>query len=248
MTIHFIGAGPGAGDLLTLRAVRLLEGSPVCMYAGTYIGGDVLANCPPGATLIDSQRLDLDQIIERLAAADAAGQDVARLCSGDPSIYSALAEQTRRLDRLGVPWDVTPGVPAYAAAAALLGAELTVPELAQTVILTRTYADSTAMPPSESLSELARSHATIVLHLAIRHTRRLCAELIEQYGPDCPVAVVSRATQPDELVLRGTLSDIADQVEAAGLRQAAVIMVGEALQADEFVESHLYSKRRVAQR
>jgi precorrin-4/cobalt-precorrin-4 C11-methyltransferase len=248
VTIHFIGAGPGAGDLLTLRAVRQLESSSVCMYAGTYIGDDLLAHCPPGATLIDSQHLDLDQIIERLAAADAAGQDVARLCSGDPSIYSALAEQTRRLDRLGVPWDVTPGVPAYAAAAALLGTELTVPELAQTVILTRTYADSTAMPPSESLSELAKTHATIVLHLAIRHTRRLCAELIGEYGPDCPVVVVSRATQPDELILRSTLGEIADEVEAAGLRQAAVIMVGKALQAEDFVESHLYSKRRATKR
>lgn len=244
MTVHFIGAGPGAGDLLTLRAVRLLESSPVCVYAGTYVGEDVVAHCPPGATLIDSQHLDLDQIIDHLAAAHAAGKDVARLCSGDPSIYSAVAEQTRRLDRLGVPWDVTPGVPAYAAAAALLGKELTVPELAQTVILTRTHADSTAMPPSESLAELAKAHATVVLHLAIRHARRLCAELIGEYGPDCPVAVVSRATQPDEVILRGTLADIADQVEAAGLRQAAVIMVGEVLRAEDFVESHLYSKRR----
>jgi precorrin-4/cobalt-precorrin-4 C11-methyltransferase len=245
VTIHFIGAGPGAGDLLTLRAVRLLETSPVCVYAGTYIGPDVLAHCPAGATLIDSQHLDLDQIIEQLATAHAAGQDVARLCSGDPSIYSALAEQTTHLDELGVPWDVTPGVPAYAAAAALLGRELTVPELAQTVILTRTYADSTAMPASESLAQLAKSRATIVLHLAIRHTRRLCAELIGEYGPDCPVAVVSRATQPGELILRGTLADIADQVEAAGLRQAAVIMVGPALGSHDQAESHLYSKTRI---
>jgi precorrin-4/cobalt-precorrin-4 C11-methyltransferase len=245
MTVHFIGAGPGAADLLTLRAVRLLETSPVCIYAGTYIGRDILAHCPPGTTLIDSQNLDLDQIIEQLVVANDSGKDVARLCSGDPSIYSALAEQTARLDRLGVPWDVTPGVPAYAAAAALLGRELTVPELAQTVILTRAQAQSTPMPEGESLSRLAESGATLVLHLAIRHVRRLGTALMPGYGSDCPVAVVSRATQPDELILRGTLADIADKVEAAGLRQGAVIMVGWALGSHEQAESHLYSKARV---
>ncbi len=242
--MHFIGAGPGAADLLTLRAVRLIEASAVCMYAGTYVGPEILAHCPPGATLIDSQGLDLDQITARLSEAAAAGHDVARLCSGDPSIYSALAEQTRRLDRAGVPWDVTPGVPAYAAAAAILGRELTVPEVAQTVILTRAQADSTAMPESESPGALARSRATLVLHLAIRHVRRLVAEIVDSYGMDCPVVVVANATQPGERVLRGTLADIADQVEESGLRQAAVILVGEALQAREFTESHLYGKRR----
>ena len=159
------------------------------------------------------------------------------------SLYSALAEQTRRLDEAGVPWDVTPGVPAYAAAAAILGRELTVPELAQTVILTRTYAESTAMPETESLSSLAQSRATLVLHLAIRHIRRLSADLVPAYGADCPVAVVANASQPNEVVLRGTLIDIADQVESAQLRQAAVILVGHALHAEGFVESHLYGKR-----
>ena len=243
MTIHFIGAGPGAADLLTVRAVRLIRSSPVCVYAGTYLGADVLAHCPPGATLVDSQPLTLDQITAHLVTAHEQGQDVARLCSGDPSIYSALAEQARRLDRAGVPWDVTPGVPAYAAAAALVGRELTVPEVTQTVILTRTQADSTAMPESESLARLAKTRATLVLHLAIRHVRRLAAELAPAYGSDCPVVVVSRVSQPDELVLRGTLTDIADQVEAHGLRQAAVIMVGAALAAEGFVESHLYGVR-----
>ena len=243
VTVHFIGAGPGAADLLTVRAVSLIESSPVCVYAGTYVGADILAHCSADATLIDSQGLDLEQITEHLVAAHRAGLDVARLCSGDPSIFSAVAEQARRLDRAGVPWDVTPGVPAYAAAAALIGRELTVPEVTQTVILTRTQAASTAMPESESLARLAESRATLVLHLAIRHVRRLSAELVPAYGPDCPVVVVSRATQPDELILRGTLIDIADQVEAAGLRQAAVIMVGEALRAEGFVESHLYGKR-----
>lgn len=243
MTVHFIGAGPGAADLLTLRAVRLLESSPVCVYAGTYVDAEILTHCPPDATLIDSQHLDLDQITDHLVNASGAGWDVARLCSGDPSIYSALAEQTRRLDAAGVPWDVTPGVPAYAAAAAILGRELTVPELTQTVILTRTYAESTPMPESESLSRLAQTQATLVLHLAILHVRRLASELTVHYGPDCPVAVVAHASQPNERVLRGTLTDIAGQVEAAGLRQAAVILVGHALAAEDFADSHLYGKR-----
>ncbi|MCW2810027.1 MAG: precorrin-4 C11-methyltransferase [Friedmanniella sp.] len=243
MTVHFVGAGPGAADLLTLRAVALLSTAPVCVYAGTYIGAEVLAHCAPGTTLVDSQHLDLDQITAHLVAAHAAGQDVVRLCSGDPSLFSAVAEQTRRLDRAGVPWDVTPGVPAYAAAAALVGRELTVPEVAQTVILTRTQAASTAMPAGESLGYLARTHATLVLHLAIRRTRELCAELTPEYGAGCPVVVVCRATQPDEVILRGTLADMPDQVEAAGLRQAAVILVGEALRAADFTESHLYGRR-----
>jgi precorrin-4/cobalt-precorrin-4 C11-methyltransferase len=243
VTVHFVGAGPGAADLLTIRAVRLIESSPVCVYAGTYVDAEILAHCPAGATLIDSQHLDLDQITDHLVASHQRGTDVARLCSGDPSIYSALAEQTRRLDEAGVSWDVTPGVPAYAAAAAIIGRELTVPELAQTVVLTRTQAASTAMPASESLGYLAESRATMIIHLAIRRIRQICAELLPAYGHNCPVAVVANATQPNEVVLRGTLETIADQVENAGLRQAAVIMVGEALRAEDFVESHLYGKR-----
>lgn len=243
MTVHFIGAGPGAADLLTLRAVHLLQSSPVCLYAGTYIGDEVLSHCPPEAELIDTQRLDLDQITEQLVQAHARGLDVARLCSGDPSVFSAVAEQGRRLDRAGVPWDVTPGVPAYAAAAAILTRELTVPEVTQSVVLTRTHQVSTAMPERESLANFARTRATLVLHLSIRHTRRLAEELAEEYGASCPVAVVSRAEQPQELVLRGTLADIADQVEAAELRQAAIIIVGWALDAEHFIESHLYSDR-----
>jgi precorrin-4/cobalt-precorrin-4 C11-methyltransferase len=243
VTVHFIGAGPGAADLLTVRATRLIASSPVCIYAGTYLDAEVLSHCPPGASLVDSSRLSLDEIIEHLVAAHRAGQDVARLCSGDPSLYSALAEQARRLDRARVPWDVTPGVPGYAAAAAILGRELTVPELTQTVILTRAQAASTAMPESEELERLAATRATIVLHLAIRRTRELARRLSGLYGPDCPAAVVSRASQPEELVLRGTLADIADQVEAAGLRLAAVIIVGPALAAEGFVDSHLYGTR-----
>lgn len=243
MTVHFIGAGPGAADLLTVRAVRLLQTSPVCLFAGTYLDADVLAHCPPGTTLVDTQHLDLDEIVEHLREAHAAGQDVARLCSGDPSLYSALAEQTRRLDRLQIPWDVTPGVPAYAAAAAVVGRELTVPEIAQSVVLTRTQAASTAMPEGESLAAFAATGATLVLHLAIRRTRELCAELATWYGDGCPVVVVAHASRPSQVVLRGTLADMADRVESAGLRQAAVILVGEALRAEEFVESHLYRSR-----
>ena len=245
MTVHFIGAGPGAADLLTLRAVRLIGESPVCLYAGTYIGEEVLAHCPPGATLVDTAHLDLDAIIGHCVAAHEAGHDVARLCSGDPSLYSAIAEQTRRLDRVGVGWDVTPGVPAYAAAAAIIGRELTVPEVAQTVVLTRAQRDSTKMPDTEALSHFAKSRATLALHLAIRQTGEIAASLVDDYGHDCPVVVVANAEQPSQVVLRGTLADIAGQVEAAGLRQAAIILVGRALGRDdaEAVESHLYGAR-----
>lgn len=243
MTVHFIGAGPGAADLLTLRAVRLIGEAQVCLYAGTYLGEAVLSHCRKGAERIDTANLDLDAIIAHCVAAHADGHDVARLCSGDPSLYSAIAEQTRRLDRAGVPWDVTPGVPAYAAAAALVGRELTVPEVAQTVVLTRAQQASTRMPETESLAHFARSRATLVLHLAIRRTRELADSLVADYGADCPVVVVADAEQPTQLVLRGTLADIAEQVEAAGLRQAAVILVGRALAPDDFVESHLYGTR-----
>ncbi len=243
MTIHFIGAGPGAADLLTLRAVALLKSSGVCLYAGTYITPEVLSHCADGAELIDSQHLDLDQITAHLVDAHVAGHDVARLCSGDPSIYSAMVEQTRRLDKAGVPWDVTPGVPAYAAAAAILGRELTAPELSQTVILTRAQARSTKMPETEALPLLAKSRATLVLHLAITRIRQLVDDLLPEYGPDVAVAVVANASASDELVLRGTLNNIAGQVEAAGLRQAAVIIVGNTLGSNDFVDSHLYATR-----
>lgn len=243
MTVHFIGAGPGAADLLTLRAVRLLEQSQVCLYAGTYLDEAVLSHCPADAELVDTQHLNLDDITTTLVRATREGKDVARLCSGDPSVYSAVAEQARRLDDEGVAWDVTPGVPAYAATAALVRRELTVPEVSQSVVLTRAQRDSTAMPESEALAGFAATGATLVLHLGIRHIRRLATELTEHYGADCPVVVGSRVSQPSELVLRGTLADIADQVEAADLRQAAVIIVGWALAAEGFPDSHLYRTR-----
>lgn len=245
MTVHFVGAGPGAADLLTLRAVALLNAADVCVYAGTYIDHAVLDHCPEGAQLVDTQDLDLDQITAEMTAADARGEDVVRLTSGDPSVYSALHEQARRLDEARVPWDVTPGVPAYAAAAARVGAELTVPELVQSVVLTRTQARSTAMPDSEALARFAATKATLALHLAITRTRELAAELAAHYGADCPVVVAYRVSQQGELILRGTLADIADAVEQANLRQAAVILVGRALAEDVHgSESFLYDPAR----
>ncbi|NYV78963.1 cobalt-precorrin-4/precorrin-4 C(11)-methyltransferase, partial [Streptomyces sp. UH6] len=198
VTVHFVGAGPGAADLLTVRAVRLLATAGTVLYPGTYLDRAVLDHCAPDAERVDTQRLDLDRITEHLVTAHRAGREVVRLTSGDPSLYSALAEQTRRLDAHGVPWDVTPGVPAYAAAAALAGRELTVPLLAQSVVLTRTRARSTAMPGTESLAAFAATRATLVLHLAITRIRELMAELAPEYGPDCPVVVVHRASQPQE--------------------------------------------------
>lgn len=242
MTVHFVGAGPGAADLITLRAASLLAAADVVLYPGTYLDAEVLSHCPD-ARQVDTQRLDLDQITATMVDASAAGLDVVRLTSGDPSLYSALAEQTARLDAAGIAWDVCPGVPAYAAAAAAVGRELTVPLVTQSVVLTRTQARSTAMPASESLAAFATTRATLVLHLAITKTRSLMAELVDEYGADCPVAVVYRASQPDELVLRGTLADIADQVEEAKLKQAAVILVGRAL-AREGGESWLYTPDR----
>ncbi|PIE26073.1 MAG: precorrin-4 C(11)-methyltransferase [Micrococcales bacterium] len=244
MSIHFVGAGPGAADLLTVRATRLLAGADVVLYPGTYLDPDVLGHVSPGARLVDTQDLDLDQITARLVAAHTQGKDVVRLASGDLSVYSALAEQTRRLDEAGIPWDVTPGVPAFAAAAALLGRELTVPLISQSVVLTRTQARSTAMPATESLAAFAATGATLVLHLAITRTRELMAEIAPAYGADCPAAVVYRASQPEQTVLRGTVSTMADLVERAGLRQAAVILVGRALDPARGGESHLYDPAR----
>lgn len=244
MTVHFVGAGPGAADLLTVRATQLLAAADVVLYPGTYLDPGVLAHVSPAAELVDTQGLDLTQITSRLVSAHALGRAVVRLASGDLSVYSALSEQTRRLDAAGVPWDVTPGVPAYAAAAALVGRELTVPNVAQSVVLTRTQARSSAMPEGESLAAFAATGATLVIHLAVRRTRELMTELMPFYGADCPVVVVYRASQPEELVLRGTVSSIADSVAAEGLSQAAVIMVGQALQPDNPGESYLYDPRR----
>lgn len=232
MTVHFVGAGPGAADLLTIRAAQLLASADVVLYPGTYLDADVLSHCPESARLVDTQHLDLDQIAEHLISAAREGREVVRLTSGDPSLYSALSEQTRRLDAAAVAWDVTPGVPAYAAAAALVGRELTVPLVAQSVVLTRTQARSTRMPEAESLAAFAATRATLVLHLAITRIRDLMVEIEPEYGADCPVIVVHRASQPDQQVITGEVATIADAVEDSGLRQAAVILVGGALSRD----------------
>jgi len=244
MTVHFIGAGPGAADLITVRGQRLIASSPVCLYAGALVPVEVLEWCPPGAHKVDTANLNLDQITAELSAAHGAGHDVSRLHSGDPSIYSAMAEQMRRLDILDIPYTVTPGVPAFAAAAASLGRELTVPGVGQTVILTRTSARATPMPPGEDLATLGQSQALMVLHLAVQRISAVVAELVPNYGIECPVAVVAYASRPDEVVLRGTLASIEDQVGEAGVKRTAVIIVGRALTATEFTDSHLYSVAR----
>ncbi|MCP2261510.1 precorrin-4 C11-methyltransferase (EC 2.1.1.133) [Streptoalloteichus tenebrarius] len=244
MTVHFIGAGPGAADLITVRGQKLIAASPVCLYAGALVPEDLLAYCPEGARLVDTANLTLDEILAEMLAAHAEGKDVARLHSGDPSVFSAVAEQMRRLDAAGVPYDVTPGVPAFAAAAASLHRELTVPGVGQTVILTRTSARATPMPPGEDLATLGASRATMVLHLAVQRIEQVVEELIPNYGADCPVAVVARASREDEVILRGTLADIAEQVRAAGIVRTAVIVVGQVLTASAFPDSHLYSADR----
>jgi precorrin-4/cobalt-precorrin-4 C11-methyltransferase len=243
VSVHFIGAGPGAADLITVRGQELLRLCTVCLYAGSLVPSELLAVCPPGARLVDTRDLDLDRITAELVAAHRDGHEVARLCSGDPSVFSAVAEQARRLDEARVPYDITPGVPAFAAAAATLRQELTVPRVGQTVILTRTAARATPMPEGEDLGTLGASGATMVLHLAVQRLDELVGELLPGYGADCPVAVVARASRADELVLRGTLADIAARVREAGVRRTAVIIVGRVL-GTAGAESHLYSAAR----
>ena len=240
MTIHFIGAGPGAADLITLRGRDLIAGSPVCLYAGSLVPPALLKHCPPGARVIDTAPMSLDEIVAEMVAAHEAGLDVARLHSGDLSIWSALGEQTRRLRALGIPFDVTPGVPAFAASAAALQRELTLPEVAQSLVLTRTSGRASAMPSSESLSAFAATKATLAIHLSIHALDKVVAELTPFYGADCPVAVVFRASWPDERILRGTLANIAAQLAQAPMERTALILVGEALGAEDFRESALY--------
>ncbi|MER6617623.1 precorrin-4 C(11)-methyltransferase [Streptomyces xantholiticus] len=244
MTVYFIGAGPGAADLITVRGARTLASCGVCLYAGSLVPRELLAECPPDARLIDTARLDLDAITAEVVRAHEEGHDVARLHSGDPSVFSAVAEQIRRLDSAGVPYEIVPGVPAFAAAAAALKRELTVPTVGQTVILTRIAQQATPMPDGEDLATLGRSGALLVLHLGARYVDRIVSELVPHYGADCPAAVVAMASRPEELVLRGTLEDIASQVKAAGVTRTAVILVGRVLAATGFRDSHLYSPER----
>ena len=240
MTVHFIGAGPGAPDLITVRGRDLIGRCPVCLYAGSIVPRELLAHCPGNARIVDTASLTLDEIEAEYVKAHAAGLDVARLHSGDLSIYSALAEQLRRLERHGIPFTLVPGVPAFAAAAAALGCELTVPEVAQSVVLTRMPGRASAMPAREKLAGFAATGATLAIHLAITSIDKIAAELAPFYGDDCPVAVVVRASWPEERIVRGTLADIAARVAADPIERTALVLVGRALDATEFRDSALY--------
>ena len=240
MTVHFIGAGPGDPELITVRGRRLIESSQVVLYAGSLVPAEVVACAPAGARVRDTAPMTLDEIIEEMRAAHAAGHGIARVHSGDPSLYGAIGEQMRRLAALGIPYDVTPGVPAYAAAAAALERELTLPGVSQTVILTRTSTRSSPMPEGEELADLARSGATLAIHLSVRSVGAVCATLAPLYGADCPAAVVYRATWPDERIVTGTLADLAAKVRPLRLRRTALILVGRVLGAETFDDSALY--------
>ncbi|PZU25465.1 MAG: precorrin-4 C(11)-methyltransferase [Shinella sp.] len=241
MTVHFIGAGPGAADLITLRGMRLIAASPVCLYAGSIVPKELLAYCPPDARIVDTAALSLDEIEAEYLAAHKAGQDVARLHSGDLSVWSAVAEQIRRLERHGIGYTMTPGVPAFAAAASALKRELTIPEVAQSLVLTRVSGRASKMPPGETLTAFGATGATLAIHLAIHALERVVAEILPFYGAECPVAIVVRATWPDERIVRGTLGDIVEQLAAEPVERTALILVGPGLGANDFRESALYS-------
>ncbi|MCZ8151883.1 MAG: precorrin-4 C(11)-methyltransferase [Rhodobacteraceae bacterium] len=239
MTVHFIGAGPGAADLITLRGRDLIVACPVCLYAGSLVPEALLSHCPPGARIVNTAPMSLDEIMAEIQSAHAAGHDVARLHSGDLSVWSAMGEQLRRLRDLGIPYDVTPGVPSFAAAAAALGAELTLPGVAQSVILTRTSGRASAMPDGETLENFARTGATLAIHLSVHVLADVQARLTPHYGPDCPVAVVFRASWPDQRIHRATLSTIDPKIGEG--ERTALILVGHALGAEDFDESRLYA-------
>lgn len=245
MTVHFIGAGPGDPDLLTLRGRDLIARCPVCLYAGSLVPEAVVAHAPAEARVIDTAPLHLDQIIAEIEAAHARGQDVARVHSGDPSLYGAIAEQIRRLKALGIAYTITPGVPAFAAAAAALGTELTLPDVSQTVILTRTTMKASAMPPGEELETLGRSGATLAIHLSIRNIPAVRRALEPTYGANCPVVVVYRATWPDQQIIRGTLATIGARVREAKITRTALILVGRVLGDTDFTDSALYDPAHV---
>jgi precorrin-4/cobalt-precorrin-4 C11-methyltransferase len=241
MTVHFIGAGPGSPDLITVRGLEILSRAPVCLYAGSLVPQALLANCPPDARIVDTAPMSLDEIEAEFVAANAAGKDVARLHSGDLSIWSAMGEQLRRLRRLGIPYTITPGVPSFAAAAAALGQELTLPEAGQSLVLTRTSGRASAMPPSETLEAFAATQATLAIHLSVHVLGDVAARLIPFYGEDCPAAVVFRASWPDERIIRGTLANIAEAVRKFPIERTAIILVGKVLDGGDFRESALYS-------
>jgi precorrin-4/cobalt-precorrin-4 C11-methyltransferase len=241
MTVHFIGAGPGAPDLITVRGRALIERCPICLYAGSIVPPEILSWCPPGARIVDTAPLDLDAIAAEYVQAHERGDDVARLHSGDLSIWSAMGEQLRRLDALGISYTITPGVPSFAAAAAALGRELTVPEVGQSVVLTRTSGRASAVPETERLATFAQTKATLAIHLSIHVIEQVVEDLVPAYGADCPAAVVWRASWPDERVIKGTLGTIAAMVRAEKLERTALILVGQTLEAKNFRDSALYS-------
>ena len=241
MTVHFIGAGPGAPDLITIRGRDLIAACPVCLYAGSLVPPALLSHCPPGAHIVDTASLSLDRIVAEFARATAEGHDVARLHSGDLSVWSAMGEQLRRLGDLGIPFTVTPGVPSFAAAAAAMAQELTLPGVAQSLVLTRTSGRASAMPERETLARFAATGATLAIHLSIHVLDTVVAELVPHYGPDCPIAIVYRASWPDERVVRGTLGTIVGLFEAAAVERTALILVGAVLSATTFAESALYN-------
>lgn len=241
MTVHFIGAGPGAPDLLTLRGRDIIAACPVCLYAGSLVPEEILGHCPQDAKVINTASLDLDAITAECRRAHDAGQDVARLHSGDLSVWSAMGEQMRRLRAEGIPVSVTPGVPSFSAAAAALGTELTLPGLAQSVVLTRTPGRASSMPDGETLTNFAATGATLAIHLSIGNLDAVITDLTPAYGADCPVAVVYRASWPDEQIIRATLGTLKAAMND-GISRTALILVGPALAGEGFTESCLYSK------
>jgi precorrin-4/cobalt-precorrin-4 C11-methyltransferase len=241
MTVHFIGAGPGAADLITIRGRDLIARSPVCLYAGSLVPQALLSHCPAGAEIVDTAPMTLDEIVARIEKATGEGKDVARLHSGDLSIWSALGEQLRRLDQLKIPYTITPGVPAFAAASAAIARELTLPEVAQSVVLTRTSGRASSMPETETLEAFAATRATLAVHLSIHTIADVVQRVLPYYGADCPAAVVYRATWPDEQVVRGALATIVAQASEMSVERTALILIGEALGREDFRESALYS-------
>jgi len=241
MSVFFIGAGPGAPDLITLRALRLIERCPVCLYAGSLVPEEIAASAPADARVLDTSGMTLDEILAEITAAHDRGQDVARVHSGDPSIYGAIGEQMRALRAAGIPCEIVPGVPAFAAAAAALRCELTLPGVSQTIILTRTSGKASPMPQGEELERLAQSGATLAIHLSVRRIREVVRALVPHYGADCPVAVIYRASWPDERIITGRLDDIAGKVRIAKITKTALILAGRVLDGEDFTQSSLYN-------
>ncbi|SBW08021.1 Precorrin-4 C(11)-methyltransferase [uncultured Alphaproteobacteria bacterium] len=243
MTVHFIGAGPGAPDLITVRGLKLIESCPVCLYAGSLVPREVVAAAPENARVLDTAKMNLDEIVAEMKAAHDRGQDVARVHTGDPSLFGAIDEQMRRLDALGIDYDVTPGVPAYCGAAAALKRQFTLPTISQTIVLTRTNVRTSPMPEGQDLATIGRTKATLAIHLSAANMKQIVDELSPIYGADCPCVVAYRVTWPDERIIRGTLADIEAKVAASGIKMTALVLVGHALAEHvEYPDSFLYDR------